>query len=217
MTTLLQLENFVVNIIQDTAFTSAMIRAYLNQGVMEIAGGMQSEVADALTPPLPGLYSIGSVETVTDAAFVAMPATFQRDLTFAANENNTEIDIANSMIGFTADNPLLTRSGRINEVIEQGGNLYYQGIPAAAETVALHFHRLPVDMTDDDDTPDGIPAHLQTPLLVNFACWEIFKLIEDGLGDQPVNTSKHEKMFKTTLKTLELFIPFDTRSFNLGD
>lgn len=217
MTTFAQLEALVVDIVQDTSFTSATIRSHLNQGVLEIAGGLQSTLGDHIMAPLPNLYTIGAVDTVTDAAYVAMPATFQRDLQFAANASNVEIDIANSMIGFSQDYPLMSRSGRINEVIEQGGSLYYQGIPTSVETITLHFYRLPVDMSANEDTPDGLPTHLQIPLLVNYTCWEIFKLIEDGVEGQGINTTRYEGLFQKALRTLELSIPHDTRSLFLGD
>jgi len=214
MTTFLALQTLVIQIMQDSSL-DASIPGKLNQGVSEIAGGMQSTVGSVITPPLPGLFSIGTVDTVTDAAFVSMPATYQRGLQFVAGENGVEIDIANSFIEFASDNPLLARSGYIYEVAEKGGNLYYQGIPTAAETTTLHFYRLPVDMSGDTDTPDGIPLHLQIPLLVNYAAWKLFELVEDGIEDQGVNTQKHMGLFLRALRTLELTIPYDERGLAL--
>ena len=215
MTTLSALIEIVETIIQDTSLES-LIPTFLNQGQLEIAGGMDSAFGDFITPPLPKLLTIGTVATATDAAYVAMPTTFQRDLVFAAGSNNVEIDIGNSWVEFMESNPLLSRSGSIYEVIEQGDNLYYQGIPTTSETVTVHFYRKPVDMSGDDAVPDGIPASLQIPLLVNYACKELFNLIEDGIEDPQTNTRKHEALFARALKTLELSIPADTRSLTVG-
>jgi hypothetical protein len=216
MATLAALRTRVAKIVDDEDFLED-IPVFLNQGVQEIAGGMQSAVGDYITPPLPDLFSIGTVTTVTDAAYVAMPATFQRSLVAAVDEDGTELDIAHSWQEFIEAQPLLDRSGRIYEVVEQGGNLYYQGIPTAAETVTVHFYRKPVDMSSDTSVPDGIPTHLQDPLLVNFACYKIFELIEDGIEGPGVNTQRYEKRFLQALKTLEMTIPRDTRSLFLGD
>ena len=319
MTTLSALIEIVETIIQDTSLES-LIPTFLNQGQLEIAGGMDSVFGDYITPPLPKLLTIGTVNTdsidaaystyaavktpmsaadtlvftyndvemtvtltgdystlqtdvntalvagaatagdvvvswsstdliltcagtvasdtivggtytdtdlsatvtptdtvlVAAAAYVAMPTTFQRDLVFAAGSNNVEIDIGNSWVEFMESNPLLSRSGSIYEVIEQGDNLYYQGIPTTSETVTVHFYRKPVDMSGDDAVPDGIPASLQIPLLVNYACKELFNLIEDGIEDPQTNTRKHEALFARALKTLELSIPADTRSLTVG-
>lgn len=215
MPTLIQLTTIVEAILQDFTYANSDITSIMNRGVQEIAGGMVSAFTDSITPPLPNLLSIGSIDTVTDAAYVSMPGTFQRKLQFAAGDDGVEIDIANSFIGFAADYPLFDRAGRINEVIEHGGNIYYQGIPAAAETVTIHFYRLPVDMEDATDEPDGIPVHLQEPLLVNYTCWELFKRIENGLEGPLVNTTRYKELFMEAMRTLELSVPFDTRSFFL--
>jgi hypothetical protein len=205
----------VALIIQDGSFTDSDIGGYINQAQHEIAGGMQSALGDWITPPLPQLFTIDTVTTVTDAAYVSMPVTFHRSLQFAAASGGYEIDIAPSFLSFSETYPLLDQSGRISEVVEFGGNFYYQGIPTTAEDVTLHFYRLPVDMEDDDDTPDGIPLHLQSSLLVNHAAWKIFDLIEDDFSEPGINTQRYQASFYTALKILELTIPYENRRMNL--
>jgi hypothetical protein len=214
MATLASLTALVVNIMQDASLT-ASIPGKLNQGVAEIAGGMPSTFGSLLTPPLPNLFTIDTVDTATDAAYVSMPATYQRDLQFVIDGNGTEIQIANSFIAFTESNPLLDRSGSIYEVAEKGGNLYYQGIPTSSETLTLHFYRLPIDMSEDSDVPDGIPLHLQIPLLVNYTAWKLFELIEDGIEGENVNTMKYFTLFSNALRTLELTVSYDIRGMEL--
>jgi len=214
MATLSDLRVLVANIIQDTSFN---IDEYLNRGVNEIAGGMTSNFGNLITPPLPNLFKIDTVLTSISAAYVSMPATFQRKLQFVANSSGQEIEIYNSMIEFAQDHPLLDGSGTVQAVIEKGGNLYYQKIPSVAETLTLHFFRKPVDMTDSDDVPDGIPLHLQVPLLVNYACYKIYELIEDDINNVAPNTMKYKAFFQEALKTLELSLPVDERSLYLSD
>lgn len=320
MATLEDLRERVSNIILDSQFTDDMIDGYLNDGVLEIAGGLDSAFGDFITPPLPKLFTIGTIMTddlhaaystfaavktsvsagdsfifvyndVTMAitvtgdfttlqtdvdtalvvggavagdvavswsgedliltcaanaetdtivggayndvelvvttlasdspieaarAYVSMPDTFQRDLVFVADSKAIEIDISNSWIEFMESNPLLSRTGTIYEVVEQAGNLYYQGIPTDPEVLTVHFYRFPVDMEADDDTPDGIPLHLQKQLLVNYVCKEIFALIEDGIEGQQVNTMKYLALFQKALRTLEMTIPADTRALQVG-
>jgi hypothetical protein len=130
MATLEVLRDLVSTIIQDTSFTDAVIDGYINDGVTEIAHGMESSLGRVVTPPLPALFTIGTVATVTDAAYVSMPDGFQRDLRFVARSDGIEVDIANSMIQFSMDYPLMDGSGDVVDTIEYGGNLYYQGIPS---------------------------------------------------------------------------------------
>jgi hypothetical protein len=200
--------------VQDAALAD-IFGDLINQGVAEISGGMQSALGDWITPPLPDLFTIDTVDTDTANGFVAMPDTFQRDLQLAVKATGQEIDIANSFIEFTETYPLLNKSGTISEVVEHGGLLYYQGIPTVSETVTLHFYRAAVPMVDNNDIPDGIPLHLQIPLLTNFASWKAYEIIEDGLeGDNP-NTQKFMGFFFSALKTLELSIPAYTRGLFL--
>ena len=201
-------------LIQDTSLTS-LLGGFINQGVYEIAGGMQSVLGFGITPPLPMLFTIGTVATSTSAAYVSMPDNFHRNLQLVVSSNGSEIDIAHSLIDFTESYPLLDRSGGISEVVEHGNRLYYQGIPTTSETLTIHYYRKPVDMVETTDTPDGIPEHLQMALLVNFAAWKAFEFIEDGLEGEIINTQKYMNSFLLALKTLELTIPDYTRGITL--
>lgn len=69
MATFEELRTYVDVIIQDESL-SQLAGAYLNQGVLEIAGGMQSTLGSWITPPLPELFTIGTVTTDSvDAAY----------------------------------------------------------------------------------------------------------------------------------------------------
>lgn len=200
---------------EDRAAHAISFKYLINQGVNEIAGGMQSTLGSWITPPLPDLFKIDTVSTATDAAFVSMPSDYHRNLQLAVRATGQEVDIAHSFIDFTETYPLLDTSGIISEVVEFGGNLYYQGIPTSSEDITLHYFRLPVDMVEDEDEPDGIPVHLQIPLLVNYAVWKSHEFIEDGMEGETPNTDKYMGFFLTALRTLELSIPADTRGIML--
>ena len=201
-------------LVQDTD-VSDLIPSLINQGVYEIAGGMKSLLLDIIIPPLPDLFTIDSVTTDTSLAYVDMPSTYHRNLQFVVAASGSEIDIANSFIEFSETYPALNKIGNISEVIEQGGKLYYQGIPSTEEEINLHFYRKPVIMVADDDEPDGIPVHLQMSLLSNFALWKAYEFIEDGLEGEVPNTMKYKSYFIEALRVLELTIPSDSRGLLL--
>lgn len=214
MATFSDLKDRVDTLVDDSDMES-LSGGFLNQGVSEIAGGMQSSLLDVITPPLPDLFIIGTVETSITDAFVAMPTNFHRGLQLVVSSSGSEIDIAHSLIEFTETYPLLDRSGSISEAVEHGGQLYYQGIPTVSETITLHYYRKPVDMSSDSDTPDGIPEHLQVSLLVNFAAWKAYEHLEDGMEGEIPNTIKFKTAFFESMKTLELTLPADIRGLIL--
>lgn len=213
MATFAELQSKVANILQDTSL-EADIPDYLNQAVSEIAGGLPSTLGSFTTPPLPNLFTIDTVETVIDTASVAMPATFQRNLQFAANSDGIEIDVFDSMIEFAQDYPLMNAVGSVQAVMEQGGSLYYQRIPTVAAILTLHYYRLPTTMSLNTDILTCIPLHLQIPLLVNHAAWKLFELIEDDSDSNGANVVRYKTLFLEALHTLELSIPADSRSFS---
>lgn len=221
MPTFIDLKNRV-NVFIDNPAVTSLLGGFINQGMAEIAGGIPSlldGIADplpnTLTPPLPELFTIGTVVTSTVAAYVAMPTNFQRELQFIASSTGSELDIAHSFIDFVETYPLLNKSGKISEVIEHGRKLYYQGIPTSAETLTLHYYRKPVDMVTDISVPDGIPEHLQISLLVNFAAWKAYERIEENLEGQTPNTDKYKKFFLEAMRTLELTLPSYSRGLML--
>ena len=214
MATFGELQERVAMLVMDDSL-EAMLSSLINQGVNEIAGGMQSALGDWTTPPLPDLFTIGTVDTSTSVAYVNMPTNFQRDLQLVVRSTGQEVNIANSFIEFTETYPALDKTGIISEAAEQGGKFYYQGIPSVSESVTLHYYRRPVDMVDNDDTPDGIPLHLQFSLLVNYAAWKAYEFIEDGIEGETPNTQKYMGLFLSALRTLELSVPYDNRGLML--
>lgn len=210
MATLGQLKDIVTDILKDSDYINSRVIRYLNASITEIAAGLPSTFGSFLTPPLPNLFTIDTIITVTNASFVAMPTTFQRSLVFASNSSGNEIAIANSWIEFAEINPLLNKNGNLSEIIELGGNLYYQKIPTIAEDIILHFYRLPIDMVADDDEPDGIPVNFHDRLIVNYTIYKIFERI--GVLEK---ADYYKGLFLIALRDFELSLSFDTRSIFL--
>jgi len=196
--------------IHDASYTPAMILARLNKGVGRIAGMVD----------LPDLKSSDTVETTTDP-YVALPSTAgnvfhrkEKSLFFVSSQGqDIEINIMESWIKFLEKWPTLDEAADVRDVCVRGSRLYYQPIPATADTLDLHFFRRPVDMTaNSDDEPDGIPEDLQEDLLVSFACWDIYSDIEDEGGKTP-ETDKYQRRFAQALAELQMIVgPKDQRA-----
>ena len=210
-----ELIDAVEDIVQDSAFTEIIIKNYLNEAQTEIAGGVQSSLGNWLTPPLPGLFIIGTVNTSISLAYIVMPNNFQRNLQFVVSPDGNEIDIAESFISFSETYLLLDKTGSVAECCEFGGNFYYQGIPSSSNEITIHYYKFPTDMSDDTDEPDGIPKHLHRGLLINRVCEKIYELVEDGIDGPGVNTEKYGRLFAQASRILELFIPNNYRNVEL--
>jgi hypothetical protein len=160
---------------------------------------------------------MGTVDT-TEEAYVSLPATYQRNAFMIADDGGSRISGPNggdyySFMLFL--NQLqkkdLSESGTVYKVCVKGSNLYYQGIPSVAETLTIHFYRLPVDRSKITEIPDGIPLHLQSRLIVNYVTGQIMgSHIEDGENSKKMGNMYHMDEFYKAMIDLVDFIGIDS-------
>ena len=208
-------------------FDTTAILAILNRGQLEIAGGGDRPHGEALVAPLPDLFTSGTVAFLADTPTAAMPANFQRGLTRvtylgeALKKYDSHIEFLERFEGET---------GTPEGYCLKGKTLWIGPTPTAGLNVTAYYHRLPTDMQivagsagppvvpAVDSPPDGIPAHLQYKLLFNYACREIFSMIEQGVEGHSPDTTKHAMLYHTALTDLERFIgPEDGPAQNVAD
>jgi hypothetical protein len=98
------------------------------------------------------------------------------------------------------------QNGRVLGVAIRGSNLHYQRIPSATEILRLYFYEKITEMTKLTDQPLCIPEGYEKPLLINYACKEIYNLIEDGVEGSKVNTNTHTNLYQGAYNELAQFI-----------
>ena len=190
MSTLLELRAEVDRIIDDDSYGTSQLTDYLNQSVKDIAGGVPIVWPNGNTTvlePLEELYDIDTVTATSSAYRVALPSDYQREVVFVAHEDGYELTRYTNMGDFRRSYPLLDQSGSVVAVCVKGGYLYYQGKPSSDTTLTVHFFREPTAMSDNDDTPDGIPTRFHRTLIVYDTCLRIFReLYEEDVSKQGV-------------------------------
>jgi hypothetical protein len=215
MTTLSDLVTAIDNVIQDDAYLTK-IPSLINQAMKEIAGGVRMS-SGQISPSLPDLYSYDTVTTSTTLPYVSLPATFQRNV-FKVYDSSGYVILPPTGGNYYAfalfmrqiSDLRLTESGSIYRVAVKGSKIFYQGIPTAATTIGLHFYRKPVDMSLDDDVPDGLPDHLAMRLLKHKVCMDVFgEALEDGQDNAGVGRKYHTAMFYEAMTDLIDFIGLD--------
>ena len=200
-------------IIQDSSYY-ATATARINAAVTVIAGG--ERLPDGrVSPPLPDLYSSSTIETATDAAYKALPTTYQRHVFMVADSSGNQLfhPSGGDYYSFglflrNASHKGLTQAGSISSVVVKGKKLFYQGIPSSSKTLTLHFYSKPTAMSEATDEPDGLPEHLSENLIVHYVAKEIFSDIEDGDNSKGTGYSYHTSRFYEALVDLVDFIGF---------
>lgn len=212
MATLALLTTAIRDIIGDD---SIELTDRINEAVSIIAGGIRMPDGQ-FSSPLPELFESDTVGT-TSNAYVDLPATYQRNLFYVADENGSRIDPprGGSYYSFVLflnnlSEKDMSQTGSVDRVCAKGRRLYYQGIPTASEDILIYFYRKPVDMNLEDDEPDGLPDHLSKRLIVHYVCKEIFgEGLEDGDNSRAIGAKYHNDKFYMAMIDLLDFIGLD--------
>lgn len=194
--------------IQDTSYTSDMIKSRINEAVLVIATGVFLPGKYEKSPPLPDLYTSGDIETTVSSGITDLPDDFNRDVIQVLNSDNDEIPInpsAKKFLHLNTDQD----AGAVERCATMGKRLLYRGIPSAAETLTIHYYKNPETLEDDTDEPTEIPLTLHRELIVGHVCKKIYNEIEDGIEDPKTNTKHYEGVFQQGLLDLDLEIGTD--------
>jgi len=152
---------------------------------------------------LPELEHIEDVQTDPRAGRIPVPSNYQKNLWYCkSTTHNRPVNIEDTVINVYRKYSILDQSGAVRDVAVKGRYLYYQRVPTSAETLRLVYYRYPTILRTRREKPTCLPAHLVEPLLVNYACKEIFSEIEDGLEGKQVNTQRYDGRFKAAEATL---------------
>jgi len=212
------------DIIQDAAFTREKLTEKINDAVSSIAAGIRMP-DQSISPPLPDLYKSSTVATTT-LAYASLPNDYQRNLFIVADSAGNKISpprggdyYAFALFMRQINSPNMAEVGSVYRVAVKGRKLYYQGIPATAENLWIHYYRKPVPMVSGSDEPDGIPEHLQKRLIKHYVCKEILgESIEDGQDNRGIGTKYHTAKFFEAMTDLCDFIGIDaTPQYYGGD
>ena len=192
--TVSEIHSEVANIIQDSSFDINDTISYINKGLKEISGRV-------LLPDL--LETETTIETVVDTAYASLPDDFQRNLHYCYSDTNSmKINIYPDVRLLYREFSRLDLTGRVVGVAVKGRSLYYQRIPSAAETLRLHYYSSAPILTLATESPEGLPEYLVRPLLVNYVAKEMYKLWEDGIEGQKINTMYYEAKFLEAMSIL---------------
>lgn len=187
--------------IQDTSYSREDdLLPLVNQGLGEIAA----------TVPLPGLFTMSDLVCPQGQYIVDLPADFGNWLLQAYNTTRkTPVRLYQSVTELLSHYPEMDAFAPLCAAARYGPKLYVQGVPDydSGETVRLSYYKKPTFFTPTTATEavteiDFIPEELQSQLLVNYACKEVFNEIEDGVEGTKVNWNTYRKRYDTAFGRL---------------
>jgi hypothetical protein len=206
--TLSELVAAITAIAQDSAYTAENVKARINAMVLKIASGVMIPGKYELSPPLPALYTVGSVTTVAGSGIADLPADFNRGVVQVLNAAFEPMRVTPSFRKFLQANPE-QGAGPVIRCSVYGTKLLYRDIPATPEVLTVHYHQAPAVLVQDTDAPDCIPETLHRQLIVNGVLRDLFDEIEDETDSPKKNTAFHENEFFKGILQLELLVGAD--------
>lgn len=219
MATLAQLTTSIQSIIRNETITDLTDR--INNAVCEIAGGVQIPTGQ-FSPPLPDLHSTATL-TTTASPFVALPDDYQRHVFYVTDPSGDRIlpprggDYYSFLLFMNAIRKKgLDEAGSVTNVAVKGLRLYYQGIPAVFVDLGIMYHRLPVPMVMNIDTPDGIPSHLQTKLIKHAVCRDVIGDIQEG-GKKQEYSYHTERFWSAMFELIDFVGEADAEPIHYGN
>lgn len=197
--TLARLAAEVAGIVADPGIGEEEIVRCLDRGLLAVAGAAR----------LPDLASETRLELNPGDGFVALPADWQHGPTYAfLLPNRRRLRLFPSLAALRLGTSGRPHGGRIRAVAPAGGQLHVWPGPAAACTVEVGYFRLPQPLAGSPDKPLCLPPHLVGPLLVNYACRELFERLEEGVSGSKVQAEAYGRRFDAALADLLfLFAP----------
>lgn len=218
METLKGLVDAVDRLIDTCCLEKADIVSMLNRQQLLIAGGGERSYGIPTLPPLPELHDIFNATAFSGKNSTVIPGSYHRgdgDLLWV-NGTGEHIETVDNLKGFYKKSSVqLGKTGKIELCCINGRKLHYVNSPSTDTTLSFHGYRFPTDMSRDSDNPDGIPPHLQYPLLVNGSVYVFYNFIDQDMNKPLHNISKHKMFFDQALSDLQVWIQDSNGSYNI--
>lgn len=192
MTTGAQLADEVLRLLQEPSVTEQDALGLLSRGAEAVSG----------TVLLPELEAEAVVQTVPGYGRALLPPDYQRNLFMATDSQGRGLVIWNGrdqLMRYTS-----SAGVSVCAVCATPPHLLYLPVLSGPEDLTIHYHRRP-DAIASDSEVSFLPADFAR-LLVHFACWQGFAMIEQGLEGQKIDTNYHKAEFMGGVESLRLYL-----------
>lgn len=191
--TLARLVAEVAAIVADPGVTEADIVRCLDRGLLSVAGASR----------LPDLATEVVLELAPGQPFAVLPADWQHGPTHAfLLPGRQKLRLLPGLAALRIHTAGRPTRGRSRFVAPAGGRLHVHPVPQTACSLEVGYFRLPEPLAGAADKPLCLPPDLVAPLLVNFACRELFERLEEGAAERKVQTTAYGRRFDAALAAL---------------
>jgi len=185
----------VAGIVGDPAVGEAEIVRCCNRGLWAASGLAR----------LPGLATWRRVALASGQGDAPLPADLQHGPTDAfLLPGRGRVRVATDLAALRRTIRYGAR-GRVRFLAAGAGRFFVRPAPETAVEIELGYYRLPQPLVAAWDKPEGLPPHLAGPLLVNFACRELFERLEEGSDGKKVQASAYGRRYEAALAELLAF------------
>uniref|UniRef100_I2Q026 Uncharacterized protein n=1 Tax=Desulfovibrio sp. U5L TaxID=596152 RepID=I2Q026_9BACT len=190
----------VRRIVDDDALVAGLCLDLLNQGLLEVASLVN----------LPALDSWATLTIPAAASNAALPDGFMRELHTIRDQARPDVPIAIvSSLKALADEfgVIGHEKGPIEACCEEAGVLSFAPQPVEETKLTVGYYREPAALALAADVPSCIPSAFRVALLVNYAAWKCFELLEDGMSGETVMSARYQGDYQQAVAALAAKFP----------
>jgi hypothetical protein len=172
----------VYSITRETDRSAAEVTGYVNLALQMAAFMVQ----------MPELKTIDVISTTLAVAYISLTGLtggFGGVLLRVKNSTGVDVTIYPKLDLLMDAFPTMVEVGAVEGVALEGSTLWYQKIPATAETLRVLYHKNPPSLSELNDEPSTFPSVVHHALAVNGASHLILDEVEDGLDGDKTNTN----------------------------
>jgi len=173
----------VKNLIQDDSFEDGYLISCINDTIKQVADEVN----------LPSLKCINTVDTVVGQNYASLTGISDGFSGRLGGFITSDITIYHTLEDLLSNYvPDIDQAGAVEGVALEGTILWYQKIPAVAQTLTFVCYKNPTILSTPSSTPPvDIHESLHRSLFVNGTAFNVYNLIEDGVEGEKVNTKSH--------------------------
>lgn len=184
----------------EPSFTDSDYNSLINEAYREVCARVV----------IPGLKSYDSFQTTAGVAYKTLTSLtngFSGILRRVVRATDDAIvTILGSLEELVDTYPEFDTAGDVEAVALEGNTLWYQYVPATAQSLRVYYTANPSSLSSDSDEPSAIPDFLHRKLLVNGTAKLVWEQIETDIEVPKVQTQVNEGQFERGIVLLQEWI-----------
>lgn len=180
----------------EPSFSDSTFNTLINEAYQEVCYRV-------ILPSLKGYDSFSTTAGVAYGTLTGLTGGFSGILRRVVRADDDEVISIYATLEELVDlYPEFDTAGDVEAVVLEGSTLWYQYVPATAQSLRVYYTANPTSLSGDGDSPSHLPDYLHRKLLVSGAARLVWEQIETDIEQPKVQTMFHMQNFEDGIMKL---------------